>query len=59
MHKILTNTIPAGIHIYPFILCIADIVAEITRKEKEAGIIPDPDIDTYMKVIIVKITYMS
>ena len=23
---------------------------EISRKEKEAGIIPDPDIDTYMKV---------
>ncbi|KAK7291743.1 hypothetical protein RIF29_07126 [Crotalaria pallida] len=32
----------------------ADIVAEITRKEKEAGIIPDPDIDTYMKAISVE-----
>ncbi|KAF1867088.1 hypothetical protein Lal_00049516 [Lupinus albus] len=32
----------------------ADIVAEITKKEKEAGIIPDPDIDTYMKAISVE-----
>ncbi|CAL0325454.1 unnamed protein product [Lupinus luteus] len=32
----------------------ADIMAEITRKEKEAGIIPDPDIDTYMKAISVE-----
>ena len=23
---------------------------EVSRREKEAGIIPDPDIDTYMKV---------
>ncbi|XP_027333871.1 pleiotropic drug resistance protein 3-like isoform X5 [Abrus precatorius] len=29
----------------------ADIVAEITRREKEEGIIPDPDIDTYMKIL--------
>ncbi|OIW00175.1 hypothetical protein TanjilG_29165 [Lupinus angustifolius] len=29
----------------------ADVMAEITRKEKEAGIIPDPDIDTYMKIL--------
>jgi len=28
-------------------------VAEITRREKEEGIIPDADIDTYMKVILV------
>ncbi|KAF1875997.1 hypothetical protein Lal_00006628 [Lupinus albus] len=32
----------------------ADIMAEITRKEKEKGIIPDPDIDTYMKAISVE-----
>ncbi|XP_027333867.1 pleiotropic drug resistance protein 3-like isoform X1 [Abrus precatorius] len=32
----------------------ADIVAEITRREKEEGIIPDPDIDTYMKAISVE-----
>lgn len=29
-----------------------DIIAEVTRREKEAGIMPDPDIDTYMKVRI-------
>uniref|UniRef100_A0A7N0T827 ABC transporter domain-containing protein n=2 Tax=Kalanchoe fedtschenkoi TaxID=63787 RepID=A0A7N0T827_KALFE len=27
----------------------ADIIEEVTRREKEAGIVPDPDIDTYMK----------
>ncbi|KAK7388064.1 hypothetical protein VNO78_22868 [Psophocarpus tetragonolobus] len=32
----------------------ADLVAEITRREKEEGIIPDPDIDTYMKAISVE-----
>lgn len=32
----------------------ADVVAEITRREKEEGIIPDPDIDTYMKAISVE-----
>ncbi|KAJ1403026.1 P-loop containing nucleoside triphosphate hydrolase [Sesbania bispinosa] len=32
----------------------ADIVAEVTRREKEEGIIPDPDIDTYMKAISVE-----
>ena len=25
---------------------------EVSRREKEAGIVPDPDIDTYMKVLI-------
>ncbi|XP_061351433.1 pleiotropic drug resistance protein 3-like isoform X2 [Gastrolobium bilobum] len=32
----------------------ADIMAEITRREIEEGIIPDPDIDTYMKAISVE-----
>nr|XP_043616912.1 pleiotropic drug resistance protein 3-like isoform X2 [Erigeron canadensis] len=27
----------------------ADIMMEVNRKEKQAGIIPDPDIDTFMK----------
>lgn len=27
-----------------------DIMKEISRREKEAGIVPEPDIDTYMKV---------
>ena len=50
-----TNAIPV---VFTYILCIADIVAEDSRREKEEGIIPDPDIDTYMKVILEKI-YMS
>ncbi|KAI4335068.1 hypothetical protein L6164_013749 [Bauhinia variegata] len=32
----------------------ADIMAEVSRREKEAGIIPDPDIDIYMKGISVE-----
>jgi hypothetical protein len=27
-----------------------EIMKEVIRREKEAGISPDPDIDTYMKV---------
>ncbi|CDP18458.1 unnamed protein product [Coffea canephora] len=29
----------------------AEIIAELSRREKEAGIIPEPDIDTYMKAL--------
>ncbi|KAL9352179.1 hypothetical protein Peur_054859 [Populus x canadensis] len=29
----------------------ADIMLEVSRREKEAGIVPDPDVDTYMKAI--------
>ncbi|KAJ4981232.1 hypothetical protein NE237_032069 [Protea cynaroides] len=32
----------------------AEIITEVTRREKQAGIIPDPDVDTYMKAISVK-----
>ncbi|KAL5782767.1 hypothetical protein ACOSP7_007796 [Xanthoceras sorbifolium] len=32
----------------------ADIMMEVSRKEKEAGIVPDPDVDTYMKAISVE-----
>jgi hypothetical protein len=28
----------------------ADMLTELSRREKEAKIIPDPDIDVYMKV---------
>lgn len=28
-----------------------DIMLEVSKREKEAGIIPDPDVDTYMKVL--------
>lgn len=27
-----------------------EIMAEVSRKEKEAKIVPDPEVDTYMKV---------
>ncbi|KAJ0078967.1 hypothetical protein Patl1_23928 [Pistacia atlantica] len=32
----------------------AELMSEISRREKTAGIVPDPDIDTYMKAISVK-----
>ncbi|KAK1295578.1 Pleiotropic drug resistance protein 3 [Acorus calamus] len=32
----------------------AEIMMELSRREKEAGIVPDPDIDTYMKAISVE-----
>ncbi|KAL3515879.1 hypothetical protein ACH5RR_022781 [Cinchona calisaya] len=32
----------------------AEIMTELSRREKEAGIHPDPDIDTYMKAISVE-----
>ncbi|KAK9025002.1 hypothetical protein V6N11_064903 [Hibiscus sabdariffa] len=32
----------------------AEIMKEVSRREKQAGIIPDPDIDAYMKAISVK-----
>ncbi|XP_044500167.1 pleiotropic drug resistance protein 3-like isoform X2 [Mangifera indica] len=32
----------------------ADIMLEVSRREKEAGIVPDPDVDTYMKAISVE-----
>ncbi|KAG2721210.1 hypothetical protein I3843_02G058000 [Carya illinoinensis] len=32
----------------------ADIMMEVSRKEKAAGIVPDPDVDTYMKAIAVE-----
>lgn len=32
--------------VFPFGI---DIMTELSRREKAAGILPDPDIDTYMK----------
>ncbi|KAL5539968.1 hypothetical protein UlMin_042730 [Ulmus minor] len=32
----------------------AEIMMEVSKREKEAGIVPDPDIDTYMKAISVE-----
>lgn len=33
-------------------------MVEVTRREKEAGIVPDPDVDTYMKVQIIMIRFL-
>nr|POE87236.1 pleiotropic drug resistance protein 3 [Quercus suber] len=32
----------------------AEVMVEVSEREKEAGVVPDPDIDTYMKAISVK-----
>ncbi|WKA02608.1 hypothetical protein VitviT2T_020777 [Vitis vinifera] len=32
----------------------AETMSEVSRREKQAGIVPDPDIDTYMKAISVE-----
>ncbi|KAJ9557166.1 hypothetical protein OSB04_011780 [Centaurea solstitialis] len=32
----------------------AEIMAEVNRREKEGGIIPDPDVDTFMKAISIE-----
>ncbi|XP_076900740.1 pleiotropic drug resistance protein 3-like isoform X2 [Bidens hawaiensis] len=32
----------------------AEIMMEVNRREKEAGIVPDPDIDTFMKAISIE-----
>lgn len=31
-------------------VCHAEMLAELSRREKEANIKPDPDLDVYMKV---------
>ena len=35
------------IHVFP---PLKEIMIELSQREKEAGVLPDPDIDTYMKV---------
>ncbi|KAH7833592.1 hypothetical protein Vadar_007950 [Vaccinium darrowii] len=32
----------------------AEIMVEVSRREKQAGVVPDPDVDTYMKAISVE-----
>ncbi|EXB80290.1 Pleiotropic drug resistance protein 3 [Morus notabilis] len=32
----------------------ADLMMEVSRREKEAGIVPDPDVDAYMKAVSVE-----
>ncbi|PON54812.1 ABC transporter-like [Trema orientale] len=36
------------------LLANADILKEVSRREKQAGIFPEPDIDTYMKAISIE-----
>lgn len=31
--------------------CLKEILEEVSKREKEAGIVPDLDIDAYMKVL--------
>ncbi|KAH7835709.1 hypothetical protein Vadar_029098 [Vaccinium darrowii] len=33
---------------------LAEIMAEVSRREKQAKVVPDPDIDTYMKAISIE-----
>lgn len=33
------------------LLCMKELLMEVSRREKEAGIVPDPDLDAYMKVM--------
>ena len=33
-----------------YVFLLKEILTEVIRREKQAGIIPEPDIDTYMKV---------
>lgn len=34
-----------------FAPCTKELLMEVSRREKEAGIVPDPDLDAYMKVL--------
>ena len=52
LHVVINRVI---VHSYPYVFPIfhyTDLMMEVSRREKEAGIVPDPDIDTYMKVLI-------
>ena len=34
-------------------------MVEVSKREKEAGVVPDPDIDTYMKVTVAFPVFIS
>uniref|UniRef100_A0A166B526 ABC transporter domain-containing protein n=1 Tax=Daucus carota subsp. sativus TaxID=79200 RepID=A0A166B526_DAUCS len=36
------------------LLFVPELMTEVSRREKEAGVIPDPDIDTFMKAISIE-----
>ncbi|KAK9991984.1 hypothetical protein SO802_026969 [Lithocarpus litseifolius] len=54
VHVVINRVI---VHSYPYVFPIfhyTDLMMEVSRRKKEAGIVPDPDIDTYMKAISVE-----
>jgi len=32
-------------------LCVIDLLSELVRREKDAGILPEPEVDLFMKSI--------
>jgi len=40
-----------------FVPCMKELLMEVSRREKEAGIVPDPDLDAYMKVLFSPFQY--
>ena len=52
--EILVIDVPIMIIIAPVVFVLMKRLwrIEVSKREKEAGIIPDPDIDTYMKVML-------
>lgn len=43
---------------FHYVIILLDMLAELLRREKEAQIIPDADIDAFMKAIIL-ILYLN
>lgn len=39
-------------NVIPMALGFVDLLEEVTKREKEAGIRPEADVDTYMKVSV-------
>ncbi|KAG5525525.1 hypothetical protein RHGRI_031986 [Rhododendron griersonianum] len=35
----------------------AEIMVEVSRREKQAGVVPDPDVHTYMKVLLLSVFF--
>lgn len=46
----LNITLNVAVKSVMFASAYEELLSEISRREKSAGIVPDPDIDTYMKV---------
>lgn len=34
-----------------------EIMNEVSRREKQAGVVPDPDVHTYMKVLLLSVFF--